>query len=92
MLSNACSHATILSVNFLTWLFEEMDTPSKISRFAKIVYDDINNGCGSRKFTPTQWREHFKSEHADSAKKLVDMLEIAYIQYALSRTETRRTL
>lgn len=79
-------------MNFLTWLFEEMETPSKLSRFAKIVYDDINNGCGSRKFTPTQWRDHFKAEHPDSAGNLIAMLEIAYIQYALSRNTMKRTL
>ena len=79
-------------MNFLTWLFDEMDAPSPISRFAKLLYNDINNGCGSRAFTPKQWREHFKAEHADSSDKLINLLEIAYIQYALSRSNMRRTL
>ena len=79
-------------MNFLTWLFEEMDTPSRLSRFAKVLYDDINNGCASRRFTPAQWKKHFETEHPERSKKLVDMLEIAYIQYALSRTDRKSTL
>lgn len=92
MLSNTCSHVTLLFVNFLTWLFEEMDTPSQTARFAKIVYDDINNGCGSRRFTPAQWRDHFKEEHADTADNLIKMLELAYIKYALSSRDNKGTL
>jgi len=69
-----------------------MDTPSKLSRFAKIVYDDINNGCGSRKFTPVEWKNHFLLEHPDSADYLINTLQVAYTQYALSRNTLRRTL
>jgi hypothetical protein len=61
-------------VNFLTWLFDELDWPSNVSRFAKIVYDDINNGCGDRKFGPVEWRDHFIAEHPDSAESLNSML------------------
>ena len=92
MLSNACSHVTLLSVNFLTWLFEEMDTPSKTARFAKIVYDDINNGCGSRRFTPTDWKNHFLEEHSETALELIKMLEFAYMRYALSSRDKKGTL
>jgi hypothetical protein len=79
-------------VNFLTWLFDELDGPSKVSRFAKIVYDDINNGCGDRKWGPVQWRDHFIAEHPDSAGNLNSMLSIAYAQYVMSRSEKKRTL
>ena len=79
-------------MNFLTWLFEEMETPSKLSRFAKILYDDINNGCGSRRFTPADWKKHFQLEHKDTAEQLTQMLELAYMKYAMSRSTMKRTL
>ena len=79
-------------MNFLTWLFDELDGPSKVSRFAKIVYDDINNGCGDRRWGPVQWRDHFIAEHADSAENLNSMLSLAFTQYVMSRSENKRTL
>ncbi len=79
-------------MNFLTWLFDEMDGPSKVSKFAKIVYDDINNGCGDRRFGPVEWKNHFLAEHADSAGNLNSLLTIAYSHYVLSRSDNKRTL
>ena len=69
-----------------------METPSKLSRFATIVYHDINNGCGSRRFTPVEWKKHFEEHHTDSAGYLISALAAAYTQYMLSHKEMKRTL
>lgn len=71
---------------------EEMDTPSPVAKFAKIVYDDINNGCASRKIEPAQWKKHFELHHTDSAVYLIELLQAAYLEYALSRRDTRNIL
>lgn len=71
---------------------EEMDTPSPVAKFAKIVYDDINNGCGTRKLSPGGWKTHFELHHTDSAVYLIDLLQAAYLEYALSKRDTRNIL
>lgn len=71
-------------MSFNAWLYDNLDTPSRVTAFGKIVWNDINNGCGSSKYTATQWRHHFEDKHPDRHKKLVDMLLIAYVEYALT--------
>lgn len=71
-------------MSFNAWLFDNLDTPSRASTFGKIIWDDINNGCGSSKFTATGWRDHFEDKHPEHKNKLTDLLVLAYAQYALT--------
>jgi hypothetical protein len=71
-------------MTFNTWLFDNLDTPSRTNVFSKLIWDDINNGCASSKFTAIQWRDHFKEKHPESKDKLTDMLILAYAKYALT--------
>jgi hypothetical protein len=71
-------------MTFNAWLFDNLDTPSSSTAFGKIIWSDINNGCGSSKFTGTQWRDHFEDKHPERKDKLTDMLILAYAQYALT--------
>jgi hypothetical protein len=61
-----------------------MDTPSRATVFGKLIWNDINNGCGSSKFTAVDWRSHFEDKHPERCKKLTDMLLLAYVEYALT--------
>lgn len=71
-------------MSFNAWLLENLDTPSRASRFGKIIWDDINNGCANSKFTAVQWRNHFEDKHPEHKNKLTDLLILAYAEYALT--------
>jgi hypothetical protein len=71
-------------MTFNAWLFENLDSPSRASKFGKIIWDDINNGCASSKFTATQWRDHFEDKHPEHKNTLTDFLVLAYAEYALT--------
>lgn len=71
-------------MSFNTWLFDNLDTPSRATKFGKLIWDDINNGCGSSKFTATDWRSHFEIKHPENKNKLTDLLVLAYAEYALT--------
>lgn len=73
-----------MPVTFNAWLFDNLDTPSRATIFGKIIWNDINNGCGSSKFTAVQWRDHFDDKHPERAKSLIDMLLLSYAEYALT--------
>jgi hypothetical protein len=70
-------------VSFNTWLLEGLDTPGRVATFGKLVWDDINNGCGSSKYSAVAWKAHFEEKHPEHYKKLTDMLLLAYTEYAL---------
>jgi hypothetical protein len=74
-------------VRFITWLFDNLDDPTKVGVFAKICWDDVNNGCALSKWGPIEWKEHFEVKHPDSANKLIYLLSVAYAQYVLSLSE-----
>lgn len=71
-------------MSFNAWLFDQLDSPSRVSAFGKIIWDDINNGCGSSKFTAIQWKAHFEDKHPEHSKRLIDLLILAYAPYALT--------
>lgn len=50
-------------------------------RFAKLCWDDINNGCAHVKFSLKQWQDHFAKKHPESADILISMLLDAYVEY-----------
>ena len=68
-------------MRFITWLFEQIDLDTPTSKFAKICWDDINNGCGSIKFNAQAWSDHFTAKHKDKSKVLIEMLFDAYVEY-----------
>lgn len=68
-------------MHFITWLFEQLEDPGPNQRFAKLCWDDVNNGCAHIRFSVKQWQDHFFAKHPDSANTLVPMLINAYIDY-----------
>lgn len=69
-------------MSFLDFLTESLDFQGRTGRFAKILLSDIDNGCGSSRFNAIAWKAHFIEKHGEYAPQLVDMLLIAYVEYA----------
>lgn len=67
-------------VSFYDYLEESLDYQGRTAKFARLVFTDIDNGCGSNKFNAVAWKRHFEEKHKDSPQ-LVDMLLLAFIEY-----------
>jgi hypothetical protein len=74
-------------MTFMVWLSDQLDELGRVPRFSKVIFDDINNGCGSAKFGPIEWKEHFEAEHREHSVQLIGLLTIAYANYVM---DTRR--
>lgn len=68
-------------MRFSSWLWEQLDTPGISGEFAKICWDDINNGCGSGKYNATLWLKHFEQKHSDKKDILIDKLTKCYMEF-----------
>jgi hypothetical protein len=71
-------------MRFVTWLWDQLDIPGSTGSFAKICWDDVNNGCAHPTFSAPQWLHHFENKHPDSKDKLRAMLIRAFQEYMLS--------
>ena len=60
-----------------------MDYQDATSRFAKLCWDDVNNGCALPTFSAHQWQNHFDKKHKNSKDKLNAMLLKALDEYTL---------
>lgn len=71
----------LFAMKFLSWLLDQIDEPTRVGRFGKVCWDDINNGCASTKFGPMDWRDHFNEKHPSTADNLNSLLVMAYSVY-----------
>jgi hypothetical protein len=71
-------------MRFPTWLWEQLDAGNSVSKFAKLCWDDVNNGCAHPTFNATQWLAHFEEKHKDSRDTLVSLMLPVYQEYMLS--------
>ena len=76
-------------MHFLNWVLEKQDEPGNLGVFAKVLWQDINNGCGARYTTPLEWRGHFDKKHPRTKEKLNALLSQVYLQYADSFNEEK---
>lgn len=68
-------------MSFYDYLEESLDIQGgRTARFARLVFTDIDNGCGSNKFNAVAWKAHFEEKHKESPE-LVDMLLRAFMEY-----------
>ena len=67
-------------VTFYDFLDESLDYQGRTAKFARLVFTDIDNGCGSNKYNAVAWKRHFQEKHSESPQ-LVDMLLLAFIEY-----------
>ena len=70
-------------MRFTSWLWDQLDIPGPSGKFAKLCWDDVNNGCGSARFHAVDWVKHFETKHFDSKEELVNRLVEAYGEYML---------
>jgi len=68
-------------VHFLDWILEQQAEPGVAGVFGKLIYQDINNGCGARFTTPMEWQYHFTLKHKKNVHTLTSLLEDAYVAY-----------
>jgi hypothetical protein len=68
-----------MGVNFYDFLEESLDYQGRTAKFARLVFTDIDNGCGSNKFDALAWKAHFIEKH--KSPELVDMLLLAFVEY-----------
>lgn len=68
-------------MHFSSWMWEQLENGDSTAKFAKICWDDVNNGCAHPKFNAAQWLEHFKKKHSEKIDLLTDMLVKVYTEY-----------
>ena len=74
-------------MRFVTWLFDQVDNGGVTAKFAKISWDDVNNGCAHATFSVGQWIEHFSVKHPDKYDLLIEMLLRAFAEYKKELSE-----
>jgi len=68
-------------MHFLDWVIEQKDGPGTAGSFGRLIYNDINNGCGARFTTPMEWQAHFIKYHKRNVHILESLLEDAFDAY-----------
>ncbi len=69
-----------MGVTFYDFLEESLDYQGRTAKFARLVFTDIDNGCGSSKYGAVHWKKHFETKHKDSPE-LIDMLLRSFMEY-----------
>ena len=72
-------------MRYITWLFDQLDTSSSSARFAKVVWDDVNNGCATARYSTSQLLAHFEEKHYENYQKLSKMLTDSYVDFLRDR-------
>ena len=78
-------------MHFLNWVLDKQEAPGNLGLFAKVVWNDINNGCGARYTSPVEWRIHFNKKHPKTAEKLSQLLSVAYTEYTKSLSDENKS-
>lgn len=68
-------------MRFVSWLWEQMEDPGDVASFAKLCWDDVNNGCASPRFTAHEWIVHFEKTHKDKSDILTERLILTYAEF-----------
>ena len=71
-------------MHFSTWLWEQMEEPSRIGYVATICWKDVNNGCAHAKFGAPNWIKHLNERHPEQKDILVPLIVKAFQAYMLS--------
>ena len=68
-------------MHFLDWLLEQQEEPGVAGVFGRLIYQDINNGCGLRYTEPNEWAALFSKKHPQKKDFLIGILDDAFISY-----------
>jgi hypothetical protein len=69
---------------FSVWVLDQIDREDGVGRFARVVWDDYNSGCAAMYKDAVAWKTHFEHSHGSKLGVLVQLLEDAYVEYAMS--------
>ena len=67
-------------MSFNEFLSDSMDVPGRVAKFAKLLFGDVDNGCGRLEYDAIAWKQHFIDKHPDSPQ-LIHMLVSSYAEY-----------
>jgi hypothetical protein len=68
-------------MKYTAWLWRQLEDVGPGHAFAKVCWDDVNNGCASTKFSANDWLLHFEEKHSDKKDKLISQLLISFAEY-----------
>jgi hypothetical protein len=68
-------------MRYTAWLWDRLEEESHLGKFAKICYDDVNNGCASANFSATDWISHFEQIHRENRSELSSRFFSSFIEY-----------
>lgn len=74
-------------MRYTEWLWNQVEDLGSAAGFAKICWDDVNNGCASPKFSSGQWIKHFDEKHKDNRDILMYQLVQSFSEYKKSTKE-----
>jgi hypothetical protein len=73
---------------FLVWILNQTEEEEVVGVLARIIWKDINNGCGNTCFRSSRsWLAHFEEKHTKNYPLLKAMLAQVYEAYLASYTE-----
>lgn len=68
-------------MRFVSWLWEQMEDPGVTADFARVCWNDVNNGCANPRYTAHEWIDHFEARHVEKADVLVEGVLRAYAEF-----------
>jgi hypothetical protein len=68
-------------MRYTVWLWNQLEEDSPIGRFAKVCYDDVNNGCANARFSSNDWLLHFEGIHRENKEALIARFFTSFAAY-----------
>jgi hypothetical protein len=68
-------------MRFTSWLWNQVDDLGDQAGFARVAWNDVNNGCASAAFSASDWIRHFDEKHYDNRSDLTYQLFVSFQEY-----------
>ena len=74
-------------MKYTAWLWYQLEEVGPGHAFAKVCWDDVNNGCASTKFSVNDWLQHFEQKHLDNRDILIHRLIQSFDEFKKATKE-----
>ena len=74
-------------MKYTAWLWYQLEEVGPGHAFAKVCWDDVNNGCASTKFSVRDWLQHFEQKHLDNRDILIHRLIQSFDEFKKATKE-----
>jgi hypothetical protein len=74
-------------MKYTAWLWYQLEEVGPGHAFAKVCWDDVNNGCASTKFSVNDWLLHFEQKHLDNRDILIHRLIQSFDEFKKATEE-----